>query len=326
MSNTADILITGVGANGLTAWRRGDGGGLTGGDLEVPGAALVGLAEDASGDATRLLAAVDPLLSSGATAPRVCVWVLPAGYLLAGLDGPGGSLLLEQLHAQAGPATTVVVAEPVAALVGALGEVAPGVVLALGADVVILATDFDQVWRQVDGWGVTGLSGRGSGAWIGGEGLAAALRAADGVPGGSPALLRAATARFGPQGRWSMLLTSPDAAATLTGFAAVVGDVAADDPVAEQICRAAAEHLADSVQAARRDLPSLPVCAVGGLLFVDAVRVSLASALGKRRILLSPALGGVGEGGRILADYVAARRVLPHRPPLVWRSDRRGVL
>lgn len=325
MTNTADVLVVGVGATGLVAWRRGDGGVLSGGDLEVPGATLEGLGRDAAGDATRLLAAVDPLLADAARPPRGCVWILPAAYLAAGLDGPGGTTLLDQLHAQVGPVTTLVVAEPVAALTGALGAVAPGVVVALGADVVVLATDFDQVWRQIDGWGVTGLSGRGSGAWIGGAGLAAALRAADGVPGGSEPLLRAATARFGPQSKWAPLVAAPDAQAMLTGFATVVGSVAETDPVAAEICRAAAEHLADSVEAARRDLPKLPVCAVGGLLYVDAVRVALASSLGKRRVFLSPALGGVADGGRLLADHVASRRALPHRPPLVWRSDRRGL-
>lgn len=325
MTNTADVLVVGVGAAGLTAWRRGDGGVLSGGDLKVPGASLTGVAQDAAGDATRLLAAVDPLLAGARSAPRVCVWILPTGYLLAGSDGARGTILLDQLHAQAGPATTLVVSEPVAALAGALGRVAPGVVVALGADVVVLATDFAQVWRQIDGWGVTGLSGRGSGAWIGGAGLAAALRAADGVPGGSEPLLRAATARFGPQSSWAQLVTARDAHAMLTGFAAVVGDVAQTDPVAAEICRTAAEHLADSVEAARRDLPTLPVCAVGGLLFVDAVRVALASSLGRRRVFLSPALGGVADGGRLLADHVASSRALPHRPPLVWRSDRRGL-
>lgn len=323
MPNTGDVLVVGVGAAGLTAWRRGYGSVLSGGEVEVPGAELTGLFDDAAGDATRLLAAVDPLLADAPTPPRACVWVLPARYLASGLDGPGGTTLLDQLHAQAGPATTLVVAEPVAALVGALGEVAPGVVVALGADAVVLATDFDQVRRQIDGWGVTGLSGRGSGAWIGGAGLAAALRAADGVPGGSEPLLRAATARFGPQATWAPMVAAPDAQAMLTGFATVVGDVAETDPVAAEICRAAAEHLADSVEAARRDLPTLPVCAVGGLLYVDAVRVALASSLGKRRVFLSPALGGVADGGRLLADHVASGRALLHRPPLVWRSDRR---
>ncbi len=323
--STHDILVVAVGAGGLTAWRRGDGGVLTGGDLEVPGAELAGLAVDASGDATRLLAAIDPLLVRAPRPPRVCVWVLPAAYLPAGLDGPGGATLLEQLHAQVGPVTTLVVAEPVAALAGALDQVGPGVIVALGADVVTLATDFDQVWRQVDGWGVTGLSGRGSGAWIGSEGLAAALRAADGVPGGSQELLRAATARFGPQAGWAAMLASPEASTLLTGFATVVGDVSTRDVMAAEICRVAAEHLADSVQAARRDLPDFPVCAVGGLLYVDAVRTALASALGKRRVFLSPALGGVSDGGRILADYVAGGRPLPHRPPLLWRSDRRRL-
>src|SRR5665647_3439687 len=129
---------------------------------------------------------LDPLLTSVAAfdaphqpRPDVVVWSMRG---LLGLSDP--QHVLSQVHSRLGAARTVVASDAVTSRVGALGEVRPGAVLAAGSGVVAFATDFAEVWRMVDGWGHV-LADRGSGAWIGLEGLRAALATEDRVPGGS---------------------------------------------------------------------------------------------------------------------------------------------
>ena len=82
-------------------------------------------------------------------------------------------------------------------MVGAVGSVRPGAVVAAGTGAVAFATDFDQVWRRVDGWGHI-LGDRGSSVWVGLQALEAALMTLDGVTAGGEALLAAATEQLGP--------------------------------------------------------------------------------------------------------------------------------
>ena len=73
---------------------------------------------------------------------------------MRGLIGPSDpAAVLRQVGDRLGAGRTVVVSDAVASLVGALGRVGPGAVLAAGSGVVALATDLDRVWRRVDGWG-----------------------------------------------------------------------------------------------------------------------------------------------------------------------------
>ena len=94
------------------------------------------------------------------------------------------------------PAACAVVSDAVASLVGALGGLRPGAVVAAGTGAVALGSDFAGTWTKVDGWGHV-LGDRGSAAWVGLEGLRAALRHRDGVAGGSARLLAAAEGLLG---------------------------------------------------------------------------------------------------------------------------------
>ncbi|MDQ6714987.1 MAG: hypothetical protein M3Z83_02625, partial [Actinomycetota bacterium] len=110
--------------------------------------------------------------------PDVVVWSMRG---LLGLTDPRS--VLSGVAARLGANRTVVCTDALSSLVGALGAVRPGAVVAAGSGAVAFGTDFAEVWRRVDGWGHV-LGDRGSGAWVGLEGLRAALRARDGVTDG----------------------------------------------------------------------------------------------------------------------------------------------
>ena len=134
----------------------------------------------------------------------------------------------------------------------------PGAVLAAGSGVVAFATDFADVWRMVDGWGHV-LADRGSGAWIGLEGLRAALATEDNVPGGSTLLHEAAILAFGEPRLWPrQVMTTPDPQARLAAFAPVVAGLAGRDGVAGQVVARAARHLADSLESAASSVSRPP--------------------------------------------------------------------
>lgn len=241
--------------------------------------------------------------------PAVTAWSL--GGVAADIDP------IALLTASPPTSRTVVVDAATATLVGALGGVGPGVVLEMTTGARTMVTDFDSVWRQIDGWGPI-LGDRGSAAWLGAQGLAAAVRFADGVPGGSEELLRAGRRAFGDERTWRGLLERLPAADVLADFAPLVGDVARRDPVAEGLCRLAGEHLADALCSGSDLLPGAPITATGPLLLVDAVKVSFAAALGKRYRVLLPALGDSLSGVQLIGEHVLAGRRLPHRPPHVF--------
>src|SRR5699024_11813290 len=101
------------------------------------------------------------------------------------IDDPGElvRLLREKVLAD----EVLMAADALTTHTGALGGRA-GVVVAAGTGSVALGTDLRETWRRTDGWGYL-LGDRGSGAWIGGQGLQHALRALDGLSDGSPELL-----------------------------------------------------------------------------------------------------------------------------------------
>ena len=114
-------------------------------------------------------------------------------------------------------------------MVGAVGSVRPGGVVAAGTGAVAFATDFDRMWRRVDGWGHV-LGDRGSSAWVGLQALEAALLTLDGVAAGGEALLAAATEQLGPPETWPRLaMTRPDAVAVIAGLAPAVTALAPSD-------------------------------------------------------------------------------------------------
>ncbi|GGI08406.1 N-acetylglucosamine kinase [Egicoccus halophilus] len=210
-----------------------------------------------------------------------------------------------------------------------------GVCLIAGTGAVALAVDADTDARLVDGHGYL-LGDAGSGFAVGRAGLAAALRSADGRPGGSQVLAVAATERFGPLAQLpGRVQSDPDAVRLVAGFSVPVADAArAGDVVAGRIWADAVTALADTTVAACHALdPSgtrtVPVGLAGSLLRLDdlvtAPLVALVTAACPRA-RLERARGDALDGARHLAGP------LPGLDPdrlradgLLLRSPRRDV-
>ncbi|KUL55447.1 ATPase [Streptomyces sp. NRRL F-4489] len=204
-------------------------------------------------------------------------------------------------------------ADAVTAYAGALGQ-RPGAVVAAGTGLVALGTDLapDGGWRRADGWGHL-LGDCGSGAWIGRAGLEAALRAHDGRPGGSRALLARAEAVFGPvTGLPGALYPRPDRPAVLASFAPEVARCAAADPVAADILAEAARHIADTAAAACPPAPGTALALTGGLLRLgDPLLAPLRTALAERLPGVRPveAAGSPLDGALAIAAALAEDRL-----------------
>lgn len=303
------ILAVDVGGSGLRA-RRVDAGGSSE-RFESDGAAITPGGID-----------LDPLLTSVAAfdarhqpRPDVVVWSMRG---LLGLSDP--EHVLRQVHSRLGAARTVVASDAVTSLVGALGEVRPGAVLAAGSGVVAFATDFAEVWRMVDGWGHV-LADRGSGAWIGLEGLRAALATEDRVPGGSIYLHEAALQAWGEPRTWPRaVMTTSDAQARLAAFAPVVASLAGQDAVAAQVVARAAAHLADSLESAASSVTGAAATAVGGLLHIPEVWAAFEDETRRRGIDLTAASGTSLDGALALGRHVGEGRALRARAPYLLNS------
>ena len=202
-----------------------------------------------------------------------------------------GHALLASLRVQ----RVAVTSDAVIAHAGAL-DGRPGVVLVAGTGVVALAIDAHGALRTADGWGPW-LGDEGGGAWIGGAGLHAALRAHDGR-GPSTTLLDAARARFGPPETWPAQLAD---AAAVASFAPDV--LAAEDDVA---ARAIVGAAADALAATARAAGDGPVAMVGGLAGVEVLReqLDLVPAAGD-------ALGGARRLGVIHEPHVIRVEAAP---------------
>ncbi len=286
-----------VGGSGLRVQVTTDG--VPGPVLTAPGARIGsdGIDVPALAADARALAGVDP---------EVVVWSMRGLLFLADRTD-----VARTVRAVLGGRRTVVVSDAVANLVGALGGLRPGAVVAAGSGAVAFGTDFGQVWRRVDGWGHL-LGDVGSGAWIGLEGLRAALRAADGLPGGSSAVLSSATAVLGaPEGWPRRLMGAPDAPERLAALAPVVAGLADADPVAAEICARAGAGLAEALLAAAAGLPAPVLTATGGVLGASSVRRALTERLALDGQVLAPAAGGALDGGRLLGTHLAATGQLP---------------
>ncbi len=299
------VLGVDVGGSGLRALRVGPGG------PQAPPLQGVGAAITEGGiDVERLLSVVATYDDVHEQRPDVVVWSMRG---LIGLSDP--DCVLQQVRSRLGARRTVVVSDAVTGLVGALGRVGPGAVVAAGSGVVAFATDLQQVWRRVDGWGHV-LADRGSGAWIGLQGLRAALATEDGVPGGSVALHELAVRRWGPPREWPrMVMTSGDAPARLAAFAPEVAALAGSDAVAAAICSDAGTRLAESLASVAASVPGRPASAVGGLMRLDAVAAAFAREAGRRGLVVQPALGTALDGALALGWHLAEGRPLGERSP-----------
>ncbi|HLL36910.1 MAG TPA: BadF/BadG/BcrA/BcrD ATPase family protein [Streptomyces sp.] len=259
-------------------------------------------------DAGHLMEQLVPLVralaaESGVTEPE-CAVVGAAGF------GTLGDALRAELPGalgrEFGVRRVALAADAVTAYVGALGP-RPGAVIAAGTGLIAIGTDLTR-WRRADGWGHL-LGDCGSGAWIGRAGLEAALRAHDGRAGGSTRLLAHAEQQFGPlPGLPNALYPRSDRSAVLASFAPQVADCAADDPVAADILRAAARHMADSAAAVCPADGTPEVGLTGGLFkmgepLLGPVREELAKRLPHARCV--PAEGDPLRGAVRIATALA---------------------
>ncbi|MFD7707166.1 N-acetylglucosamine kinase [Streptomyces sp. NPDC059785] len=216
------------------------------------------------------------------------------------------AVLPSALERELGVRRVVLAADALTAYTGALGP-RPGAVIAAGTGLIAIGTDLTG-WRRADGWGHL-LGDCGGGSWIGRAGLEAAVRAFDGRPGGSAALRARAEAVFGPVPSLpGQLYARADRPAVLAGFAPEVAACAASDPVAEQILRTAARHMAESAAAVCPDGADAQVALTGGLRGLgDPLLVPLAEELAARlpHARQVPAAGDPLHGAMLLAVDLA---------------------
>jgi len=242
----------------------------------------------------------------GGAAPDVVVWSMRGLLFLADRDE-----VMRTVRAGLGAARTVVASDAVANLVGALGGLRPGAVVAAGTGAVAFGTDFGDAWRRVDGWGHV-LGDVGSAAWLGLAGLRAALHDLDGLPSGSRVLLEAGTGAFGEPATWPrQVMNAPDAPERLAAFAPAVAGAAHVDPVAAELCRRAGEGLADALFAAATGLPDPVLAATGGVLGAGPVREALEQRLARDGRALTPAAGGALDGAALLGAHLLEAGSLP---------------
>ncbi|MFF1449151.1 N-acetylglucosamine kinase [Streptomyces sp. NPDC058274] len=227
----------------------------------------------------------------------------------AGLATLGDGLRAElpsALKRELGVRRLVLAADAVTAYTGALGR-RPGAVIAAGTGLIAIGTDLTS-WRRADGWGHL-LGDCGGGAWIGRAGLEAAIRAFDGRRGGSPALLVRAERMFGPvPGLPGKLYARADRPAVLASFAPEVAASAGSDPVAADVLRAAARHMAESAAAVCPSGEGAQVALTGGLFkmgdpLLVPLREELAEQLPHARQV--PAAGDPLHGALLIATDLA---------------------
>ncbi|WP_223627220.1 N-acetylglucosamine kinase [Microbacterium sp. EST19A] len=258
----------------------------------------------------RLLGAVLAFQAQPVTAVAVCA---------AGLIGLGDVDEIRFEVARRWPeAPIAIVSDAVGAAVGAWGS-AGGAVVAAGTGVVGFATDLGELWRRSDGWGDT-FGDDGGAAWIGRKGIAAALRAIDGRPGGSSRLLDALRSEAGhdPYRLAEEVRASANRASLLASFAPTVTRAAATDLVARTIVEAAARHLADTGLSLIGDGVPQRLALVGGLseeaAIVGAFRAHVRGL--RRDVQVETGVGTPLDGALALAELAGEGRLATHLPYL----------
>ena len=229
-----------------------------------------------------------------------------------------------RISAAAAGAPVALAIDAVTAHLGALGG-RGGAVVAVGTGAIAIGTDLADHWKRVGGWGHL-YDDRGSGAWIGIEALKAAIRTHDGMTTDAAALLSAAVERFGAAPSWpAQLLTRPDRAGVLAGFAADVGGLAASgDPVSLDIMTRAGAEVAATLAAALD--PGVPALAAGtggvfgaGGAFTASFEREFAR-LAPHAELVAPG-GSPLDGAVRLAGLVASGDAPSQHPPFIWTSQ-----
>jgi N-acetylglucosamine kinase-like BadF-type ATPase len=253
-------------------------------------------------DVAALVESLVPLVPAG---PDLLVWSMRG--LLALADPVALAALIRE---RVGAREVWVCGDALAAMVGAVGAVRPGAVVAAGTGAIAFATDFARIWRRVDGWGHI-LGDRGSSAWVGIQAIEAALLTLDGVAPGGDTLLAALTQQLGDPDGWPRAaMTRPDAVALLAGLAPLVSSLAATDPVAGRICAQAGRELARSLATAAQGIEGVCVSRTGGLFGASAVREAFEAEAAARGLHVQPPVGNGLDGAVLLAEHLAAGRSL----------------
>lgn len=269
---------------------------------------------------TALIAQARDELEANRPGARIAAVAIGATGIASLVTNPAASLAA--LSSAAGGAPVALAIDAVTAHLGALGGEA-GAVVAVGTGTIALGTDLHEVWRRVGGWGHL-YDDRGSGAWIGIEGLKAAIQHHDGLRADASALLSAAESRFGAAPTWpAQLYTRDDRGSVLAGFAADVAGLAAlDDPAAVRIMTDAGTLVAQTLAAALD--PALPrrAAGVGGVFAAGgAFTAAFTSEFARLTPDASLTVGAATplDGAVRLARLLAAGRVPTGHPPFLWR-------
>lgn len=242
---------------------------------------------------------------------------------LTGLPGlvEQPSQLAAAISTRIGAHRVLVASDSLTTHVGAL-DMTAGTVIAAGTGAIALSTDHRGAWQQADGWGAL-LGDTGGGAWIGAQGLRAALRAHDHRQGGSSQLLDALVQQFGSlHALLQQVYGGPSAAQVLASFALKVATVAeAGDPVARDIWQQAGRQLAHTAAAAAERLPTAPVSWGGGLFDAGNLLLDPFTAELERLhpgVALWPPQHNAVEGALRMADE---DRSMVSRPPYLYVHD-----
>lgn len=275
-------------------------------DAEGPGAP--GLASPGGMELAEVavLAVAVPLLRAAGVSRLDAACIGAAGALAA---PEAARKLARRLGVRLPAARIAVASDAITSHAGAL-DGGPGLVLSIGTGAVAMAIRPDGSRHKGDGLGPW-LGDEGGGAWIGLQGMRAALRAIENR--GPPTALReAASARFGAD---LAARVEGDANPTrlAAGFAGDVADAArAGDAVALTLIRRAAGCLADTVRAAASGWPGpgpIRFVVTGGLLELGSI---LIDPLSRALRDCNPPLdfttvhGTALDGARLLAGNTAS--------------------
>lgn len=214
------------------------------------------------------------------------------------------------------PAASVVIASDAVGGIAAVWGGSGGAVVAAGTGSVGFATDFADVWVRSDGWGDT-FGDDGGAAWIGRQGVSAALRAMDDRPRASAGLLHSLrSSGHDPHALPEQVRASANRASLLASFAPLVTAAAASDEVARSIIDAAAEYLAETGLSILRRARVDRLALVGGLAAVPAIARAFEAGVRERMPDAEVLIGTASplDGALCLAE-LAARGDLLSRPP-----------
>ncbi|MDP5227660.1 MULTISPECIES: BadF/BadG/BcrA/BcrD ATPase family protein [Arthrobacter] len=243
------------------------------------------------------------------------------GAAIAGVaSDEEGSRRLAHLLAGHFSVPAAVISDATAAHLGAFGS-SPGSAVIIGTGAVVFRFDDNGTLHRADGWGPL-LGDRGSGRWIGQEGLSAVLQALDGGPatelsdpGGLPVPVLDLPGWLG---------AAPNPYRAMGSFTPrVLEAAAAGDAVALDIVDRACAHVTLSVSralasgpATHAGDPSRRVALLGGVSESPVFRAHLTAALEAAGAAVVPALGSGLDGAAIATqpDLLQERYIYRDQP------------